>query len=244
MTLSLLGVLAGAVADVPVDPDGDQARRWILEELSKAEYQAAKPTWWDLLSKAFWDWFNSLDLSGAGILQGPLLVFLIILIGAAIVVAFVIFGRPRRNRRSLAGALFGEDESRTAEQLRRAASAAASSGDWALAIEELFRALARGVDERVLVATVPGTTASGFARLASAVFPGHADRLASGAAAFDGVRYLGEPGTEEDYRALVALEGELRTARPATVEPLAFASAALTSAGVASAGVASSGAHE
>ena len=70
-----LGLLAAHLAalpgDAPVDPDREEARRWILEELTDAQYRAAEPTWWDLLSQAFWDWLTSLDLSGAGFLQGP-----------------------------------------------------------------------------------------------------------------------------------------------------------------------------
>lgn len=201
--------------DVPVDPTGDEARRWILEELSDPRYQAAQPTWWDLLSQAFWDWLTSLDLSGAGFLQGPLLAIVVLVIVAAIVAAFLIFGVPRlRRRSSVGGALFGADEDRTSDQLRAAARSAAASGDWALAIEELFRCLARVMSERVLVSTDPGTTATGFARRAGVVFPAFADRLAAGAGVFDRVRYLGGQGTEAEYRELVALEDEARTARP------------------------------
>ncbi|GAA3735779.1 DUF4129 domain-containing protein [Leifsonia bigeumensis] len=208
------GLLAGD-GDVPVDPTGDEARRWIIEELSGPQYQAAKPTWWDLLSQAFWDWLSSLDLSGAGFLQGPLLAIVVTVIAAVIVAAFLIFGVPRLRRRSaLGGALFGEDEDRASEQLRAAARSAAASGDWALAIEELFRCLARVMSERVLVSTDPGATATGFAARAGAVFPGFADRLGAGAGVFDRVRYLGGRGTETDYRDLLDLEQELRAARP------------------------------
>lgn len=217
----MIPVLAGWLAvirlDVPVDPDGDQARQWIIDELSRPEYQAAKPTWWDLLSKAFWDWIQSLNVTGGGAIQGPLLALLVFVVVGAIVAAFIIFGRPRRNRRSaVLGSLFGQDEDRDAATLRSAASAAAADGDWTLAIEELYRALARILAERVLVTTNPGTTAHGFAAMAGAVFPANAAELARGAVAFDAVRYLGRTGTEADYDALLALERELRTAHPAT----------------------------
>lgn len=212
LPFALLAVLPG---DAPVDPDAEEARRWILEELSGPQYRAAEPTWWDLLSQAFWDWLNSLDLSGTGILQGPLLAIVVIVIIAAIVVAFLVFGAPRLNRRSaVAGALFGEDEDRTSDQLRDAARVAAAAGDWALALEELFRCLARVLSERVIVSTNPGTTATGFAASAGGAFPEAADRLAANAAVFDRVRYLDGEGTEPEYRALVELERELRTARP------------------------------
>ena len=216
-----LGLLAAHLAalpgDAPVDPDREEARRWILEELTDAQYRAAEPTWWDLLSQAFWDWLTSLDLSGAGFLQGPLLAIVVLVIAAAIVAAILVFGVPRLNRRGTAtGALFGDGEDRTSEELRAAAGAAAAAGDWALAFEELFRCLARVLTERVIVTTSPGTPATGFAASAGAAFPDAAARLAASAAAFDRVRYLGGQGTEPEYRALSVLERELRTARPST----------------------------
>ncbi len=221
MMASLAGSVAGLLFDVPVDPDGDQAREWIVRELSKPEYQAAKPTLWDQLSQGFWDWLNSLEIPG-GAIQGPFFAIFLIVVAAAIISAFLIFGRPRRNRRSSAvGALFGDDEERSAEELRRAATRAAADRDWELAIEELFRSIARRMTERVIVATNPGTTANAFAVRAGQVFPAHAERLRSSAAAFDSVRYLGKPGSEADYLALVALEGDLRAAHPVATEAVA-----------------------
>lgn len=218
MISPLAEFFGGLAADIPVDPDGDQARQWLINELAKPEYQAAKPNLWDILSKGFWDWLNSLRVPGDGIFQAPLLLLLGAVVTAAIVAAFVIFGRPRRNRKSATvGALFGEGENRSADELRRSARAAAAAHDWPLAIEELFRSIARRLSERVLVSTTPGTTARGFAARASAVFPEHAAALAASAVAFDGVRYLGAPGSADEYGALVELDNALATARPASV---------------------------
>lgn len=213
-----------ASVDVPVDPNGDQARQWIIDELAKPEYQAAQPTWFDRLSEAFWNWLNSLDLSGGGGAQAPLLVILITVVAGAIVAAFLIFGVPRlRHRSAGAGSLFGEDETRTAEQLRTAAELAARNGDWAVAIEELFRSIARRMAERVLLSTSPGTTAHEFSRRAGTVFPEFDRRLADSGVLFDRVRYLGEPGTEAGYDELAGLERDLRLAKPAIAAPLAEA---------------------
>lgn len=222
MITALGAVLASLPADVPVDPDGDQARDWIIQELAKPEYRAAQPTWFDRLSEAFWNWLNSLDLSGGGAAQAPLLVILIVVIAGVLIAAFLIFGVPRlRHRGAAVGALFGEDETRTADALRGAAELAAKNGDWAVAIEELFRSIARRLAERVLVSTNPGTTAREFARRAGAVFPAFDERLATSGALFDRVRYLGEPGTETDYAELAGLERDLRVAKPATTTPFA-----------------------
>lgn len=226
MILATLGAFMGIAMDTPVDPDREEAQQWIIEELSKSEYQAAKPTLWDLLSKSFWDWLNSLHVDGDNPIQFPIAAVVVVVIVAIIIAAFFIFGMPRINRRSkVIGSLFGDDEERDAESLRKAASAAAANRDWTLAIEELFRSLARVLAERVLVSTDPGTTAHGFAARAGAVFPDHFSRLSASATVFDNVRYLDKQGTEADYMALVELERELRTARRAatTSAPMAGA---------------------
>lgn len=214
--LQLLPVLP---ADMPVDPDGPEARRWLLEELSKPEYQSAQPTPFDQLVRAIIDWINSL-INGLGSVQIPgignlLGVVALLIVVALLVVAFLVFGLPRISTRSSAGgALFTEHDTRDAAAMRRDAERAAASGDFAVAITELFRALARGLDERTLVSTFPGTTASELAVRAGEVFPDAASRLSVAAASFNGVRYLGAPGTAAEWEQLVALERELRTAKP------------------------------
>ncbi len=213
-------MIATAVAllrsQVPVDPDAAEAQRWIIQELSKPEYRAAQPTWFDRASKAFWDWLRSLKIDGSGALQGPILIVALIVVVAAVVAAFVIFGAPRLNRRSaVSGVLFGHDDARDAAAMRCSAESAAAAAEWVLAIEEIFRSIARGLAERTLLTVTPGTTAREFAARAGAVLPGFSSRLAAAASAFDDVRYLGRDGTETAYRAIADLERDVRAARPA-----------------------------
>lgn len=213
--------VTGLPYDVPVDPEPPEATQWLIDELSKPVYQAAKPTLFDRIAQAIGDWIASLRF---GELQGPpafAFGLILTLIVIAAVVAFLIFGLPRLNRRSaVAGALFGEDDDRSAASILRDADAAARRGDWALAIAETFRAIARDLAERTIVTTSPGTTANDFAARAGRAFPSHADRLAVSAASFDEVRYLGHPGSEEQYRAIIALAAEVRGAK-AVLEPVA-----------------------
>jgi hypothetical protein len=201
--------------DVPVDPQPPEARDWLIDELAEPVYQAAQPTLFDRISQAIGDWLASLQLGTA---DGPPalgLTVVIVLVAAALVVAFLVFGLPRFNRRSaVAGTLFGEDDDRDADAMRRAAQAAAGRGDYALAIAEAFRAIARGLAERSLVSTTPGTTARDFAGHAGRVFPDASAELVQAAIAFDDVRYLGRPGTAERYAEVAALESRLRSARP------------------------------
>jgi HAMP domain-containing protein len=204
--------------DVPVDPDAPEARRWLIEELSKEKYHppAETPSWLRDWLRSIQEWFDSLfdGVSSPG--GSPVwLVVLLVIAAAVLVVAFLIFGVPRLNRRSRErGELFGEDDERDSAALRRAALRAAAAGDFATAIAELFRALARNLSERTIVTTSPGTTAHGFVREAAAAFPDAAVRLADAADDFDRVRYLGAPGTAEQWTSISALEKELRSAKP------------------------------
>jgi hypothetical protein len=208
--------------DVPVDPDAPQARDWLLEELSKAPYQAAKPTALDLLAQQIAKWFgdlfdwlaNSGGVGGRATAPVGLIVVLAVLV-AIVVVAFLIYGLPRLNRRSrVTGTLFGDDDDRDSASMRRAAERAAAGGDYTTAIAELFRAIARGLAERSLLTTFPGTTAREFARRAATVFPASAAPLTDAARAFDAVRYLDQTGTVAQWEAMLALDASLRAAKP------------------------------
>lgn len=205
--------------DIPVDPDRPEARRLLAEELAKQEYQAAKPTWWDQLLGQFTDWINSLEFGGS---EGPPafgMLVLLIVIAVLLLIAFLIFGLPRLNRRStVTGSLFGDDDARTAAQIRAAGEAAAARGDYTLAIAEMYRSIARGLAERTVLTTSPGTTAHDFARRAGVAFPTQAAELASSAIAFDDVRYLGGEGTREQYEMVEKLERKLRSAKPSALE--------------------------
>ena len=203
------------LADVPVEPTPPEAAEWLIEELAKPEYQAARPTPFDLFVQSIVDWFTSLTVGPIAAPPALVAVIIGVVVVVIIVVLLLVFGVPRRNRRSAdAGALFGDDDRRTAAQLRSSADAAARRGDWVTAIADRFRALARAVADREVVAVLPGTTAREFAVNASVAFPAEASRLADAAAAFDAVRYLSEPGNEASARSLAELETRLAASTP------------------------------
>lgn len=211
---------AGVPLDVPVDPGHRQAQQWLIDELAKPQYAAAQPSWFDLLVQAILRWFASLNITGGGAAQWPLIITVVVVIAAAIVAAFLIFGPPRLGRRSESpGALFGEDDDRDSVSLRREAQRAAAAGDWASANLEMFRCIARSLSERTLVVVLPGTTAHGFAVKAATAFPDFGERLSVVAKNFDAVRYLGAGGSESSYNEIASLEAGLRVARPAITEP-------------------------
>ncbi len=216
MIAALLDRFLGAS---PVQPDGPQGRQWLLDELAKPVYVAARPSWWDQLVNGFWEWLNTLEppaLDDGGLW---LLVAGIVVAAGLIVAAFLIFGRPRINRRSIArDGLFGEDDRRSAAEMRAAGASAAARGEWTTAIEEEFRAIARELADRTVVTLTPGTTAHGLAEQATLALAGESDDLARAARNFDGVRYLGEPGGESEYRELTALGSRVASATPRFAE--------------------------
>lgn len=202
-------------AALPLIPDGDQARDWAEQELADPRYAATEPTPFDRFARAVGDFVAGLfsgDVPGS---VGPWLTLVaVIVVVAVILVAFLIWGRPRTAARSrTAAALFGDTERRSAAELRKAAEAAAATGDWDEAIVLRFRALARGLEERTLVEPVPGTTVHGFARAAGDLFPDARPALDHAADAFDDVRYLRRRGTPTAYREIVALDVRLQEAK-------------------------------
>ena len=203
-------------AGVPVEPGLEEARDWLARELRGPAYREAEPTLFD--DAVTWVLERLGELFERAAPGTPPLgwVLLLLLVLGGAVVAYLVYGPPRRNRRSItSGALFGGDDERDAAELRRAARAAAGTGDWPVAIEEMYRAIARGLDEREIVRTSPGTTAGAFASAAAAVFPDHGDGLRSAARHFDDVRYLGGPGSEAAFGDVAGLEERVRQTRPA-----------------------------
>jgi hypothetical protein len=198
-----------------VQPGGDQARQWLEQELAKAPYQAAKPTPFDIVAQAVLQWFQSLFTSKTSVAPPVLLVAALVVVVALLVVALVLFGVPRLNRRSrMATGLFGDDDRRTADELRRSAAAASAAGDWSTAVLERFRGLARGLDERTVLTVFPGTTATGFARRAAQAFPDRQPELDAAAAVFDDVRYAGRAAKRAEAEAVAALDDRLAAAHP------------------------------
>jgi len=211
------GALTRRAGTVPqLTPDGDEARKWAERELADSVYAIAEPTPFDRIARALGDFFASLfsvQLDGG---WGPwVAVVAAVVIVVVIIAAFLVWGIPRATGRSRAThALFGVDEQRSAAELRRDAASLAAKGEWSEAIVLRFRALARGLVERGAVDTPPGATVHAFARAAARAFPASGGELESAAAAFDDVRYLRRPGTEELYRRIAAVDETVAAARP------------------------------
>lgn len=209
MTLLATGLL---------DPDAEQARRLLEQELSDPRYQAAKPSWFDLLSRAVADWFASLSApSGDGGLPVAAIVGVVI-VAAIVIVALLVSGAPRLRRRSaVLGGVLDADDQRPAGVIRAAAAAASARDAWDEAVAEAFRAVVRSLAERTILLASPGTTAHGIAERAADSFPAETAALRAAADDFDRVRYLGAPGDEAAYRRITELDARLERLRPVLV---------------------------
>lgn len=211
-----MGMTPGAA---PLDPDRDEARRLLEEELSKSRYQQEEPAETPEWLEALYRWFRELldSLGGEGTVPGWIVVVVIVVV-AVLVLAFLVFGVPRLRSRSTVRAagdgLFEADDRRDAAAMRRDADAAARDARWNDAIAERFRAIARSLHERTLVTTVPGSTAHDVARRAAFSLPEHAEALERAAHEFDAVRYLGDRGDRERYELLVTLDAAVQRTRP------------------------------
>lgn len=194
----------------------DQARELARRELRKQVYHRDEPSFLDRLMRKINDWlarlFDHVPGDHAGSASWPALVLLLILL---VLVAVVVWWRMGNVRRSAAARrVLLEDRPTTAEDHRTAAEHHAAAGEWPQAIRERLRAIARDLEERVIVEPRPGRTADELAREAGAALPGHADDLAAGVRVFDDVWYGGRPGDADGYRRITELDRRLRAARP------------------------------
>ncbi|OFI39845.1 hypothetical protein BIU82_02015 [Arthrobacter sp. SW1] len=212
---ALSAMAAVLAADVPVDPDRNEARRWAIEELAKPQYAAAQPNWLEQLLDDFLEWLGSLngDIPGpAPDWTWPLLVSLavVLLIVAVIVV------RPRLNaaRKQASAAVFDAESNVDAGTFRKRAAAAAARGDWSTAVVEQFRAIVRSAEDRTVLDPQAGRTADEAAAQLARAFSGSQDRLETAAALFDAVKYGRAASGPEQYESLKSLDAELSTLKP------------------------------
>ncbi|MFD6179108.1 hypothetical protein ACFWE7_18895, partial [Isoptericola sp. NPDC060282] len=114
-------VPAALPAGVPVDPDRETAHRWLLEELSRSEYSTA-PSLLERLLRWFTDLFDGLTIGGGSFPVAFVVVVAVVLVAA---IAWWVAGPVRLTRRRQRSAVVLGDDTRTADELRAAADAAA-----------------------------------------------------------------------------------------------------------------------
>jgi hypothetical protein len=196
----------------------EQARELARHELRKQIYHRDEPSFLDRLLRRITDWLDSvLDRVPGNHTGGSgSWVALVVLLAILALIAAAVWwrmGNVRRNAAERASLL--EDAPTTAADHRAMAERHAAAGEWPPAIRERLRAIARDLEERVIVEPRPGRTADELADEAGAALPDHADELRTGVRIFDDVWYGGRTGDAGGYERLTELDRRLRAARPA-----------------------------
>jgi len=190
-----------------IDIDRDTAHDAAQRELSKPIYPRGSLT--DELSRLLEDLLFRVMGGGASVPGGWITIgVLAVLVTVAVVVAVRVARRTMRTNRGQHATLFGSAAMSSAEH-RAAAELAAAQGDWATAIRQRLRAVARHLEETGVVQPVPGRTATELARDVGQVVPRLADELRRAAMTFNDVTYGERPGTEAAYRMIADLDEHL-----------------------------------
>ncbi len=194
------------------EPDRDEARWLLQEELAEREYAEAEPDpvleWLGEVLGGPADWFDSL---GGGVPAFPGWVLLVIVVVLAVVVLLLV--RPRANATGRAGraAAVLADRSLSLAGHRRAAAAATAAGDHDAALVCWFRAVVRQAEERTVLDPRPGRTATEAAHALATAFPAEHGALHRAAAAFNAVVYGDRSATAVQAESVRALDARLQS---------------------------------
>ena len=189
-----------------IDIDSEAAHEAAQRELAKPIYPRAS------LNDRIADWLNDLLYrlmhAGTALPGGWLTIVVLGLLMLVAVIVAVRIARRTMGRRG-DGPLHGSRTLSAADHRARAEHSAGQQ-DWAKAIRQRLRAIARQLEEDGVLNPVPGRTAGELAHDAGAKMPGYAGDLAAAAAAFDDVTYGERPGTEPQYRLIADLDDRVR----------------------------------
>jgi hypothetical protein len=201
----------------------DEARERARRELEKPIYHRDDPSLIERVFRRTSEWIQELfnkifDPTRGGSGGGWIAVAVILaIIVIAIGIVFWVM-RGRKNTRSDRAALL-EAEPSTAVDHRAEAVRLAAGGQWADAIRERLRAVARDLEERIILDPRPGRTADELAVEAARALPDIAEALRSGVRVFDDVWYGDRPGTRDGYEQLAVLDELTQAAVPRPLEP-------------------------
>ncbi|WP_436760366.1 DUF4129 domain-containing protein [Streptosporangium sp. V21-05] len=200
----------------PIDVEREEARGQAIRELLRSEYakESLVDRLWRNVNQFVGDLLDQESLGAVGSVAARAVLLVIVI--AIVVSLLLIARRTARGGASRAGGIFG-DRRLTAAEHREAAERLAAESRWAEAVRERLRAVARDLEDRVIIDYTPGRTAGELAAEAGRALPALAGELTSAARVFDDVTYGEVPGTPEAYGIMRDLDDHLRAARPAPV---------------------------
>jgi hypothetical protein len=136
------------------------------------------------------------------------------LTGLAVALVLARVGPLARAHRDAAQVAAGGQPLSAADHRQRAAQLA-GAGDYAAAILEAVRGVARQLEERGVLSPRLGRTADEIAAEAGLALPAEAAALHDAAQLFDDICYGERPGTADGYALVRSLDTRLQSARPA-----------------------------
>lgn len=192
----------------PLTPDADTAQYWLRQELAQSIYHQ-KESFFERVIRWIGEWLDSLQLGPVSSLAPLIIVITIVL---AVVLALVIAGPLRRRAVAQKSAAVFDDAVTTAAQHRQQAQVDANAGKFAEAILQIFRAIVRSAEERVVISEQLGRTAVEAADAISQNMAEHEADLTRAARLFDAVFYGHQQASRADFDQLVQLDQRLAKA--------------------------------
>lgn len=206
---------AARAAETPWTPEKDEARRTILQELSKPEYveQRRNPLsqWLEDAWNALVAWLSGVD--GGGMLPG----WLILVVVGVLAVVLLLWLRPRFGSSGARDddASHVVDTALSAAQYRAAGDAALQESRATDAVLAYYRALIRESQHRVLLQERASLTATEASFVLGSRFPDHRERLRRAAIGFNDIAYGHREASLDQAREFAALERDVRETEPA-----------------------------
>lgn len=199
---------------VPVQPDADEARRLLQDELAKGVYRQAEPSLLERAWTAVLTWLGELLGQIRSVDAGVGTILLAVGAGVVIAVAVLLI-KPRLNAvRRPDPTVFPAQSGLSAQAHRDTAEAAARTGKWDEALTERFRAITRAAEERMILDEQAGRTAVEVAHRLQDLFAAQSDELHWLAERFNEVHYGSRPAGQPDYRRAAELDLELQRTQP------------------------------
>lgn len=204
-----------ATALLPAVIGREEAREAAGRELARPIYHHDDPSLFMRLFIEAVGWVEQLLNRAAGASPGgwPGLVAIAVLVVLLVVAVRLRTGPVTRNRARAEPLLSGP--ALTADQHRQSAERLAAAEQWAEALRERLRAIARAMEERAILEPRAGRTADELAAECGAVLPDYASEFYAVTRLFDDVWYGGRPAAANDHARARDLEAALRGARPA-----------------------------
>lgn len=216
MSVRILPFGAGrSAAALPIEPDAEEARQLLRQELAQPAYRQAEPSLLEQAWTAVLNWLGEALGQIRSVDAG--LGTLLLAAGAAVVVILaVLLIKPRLNarRRRTEPSVFARDSDLAAQSHRALADAAAADGHWDEALTERFRAIARAAEERLVLDEQPGRTAGEVAAQLQAAFSRFGPDISWLALRFNEVHYGARPAARTDYERAAALDDHLVRSQP------------------------------